>query len=194
MSMTQARRIQNKSPGIGWKKLILVVLGELSWRMGAVLSRLGKSSEVIPLKMTTIRNRLAVFKILSFWSLLSLKFSGFKKQWFAPTNQRFSESPKTCNIISYKKTTQPRTTAMLRPIFIQNPYLKLHANNWIGSLVLLEPPHNFHNLPSPSIRCWYVPLCGIYELLVDHSHFAKAQIPVLLSVSYQISIRVASPT
>ena len=56
MSMTKVRRIQNKSIRIGWKKLVLAALGVLSWRMAAVLSGLGKSSEVMSFKMTKFRS------------------------------------------------------------------------------------------------------------------------------------------
>ena len=56
MSMTKVRRIRNKNIGIGWKMLDLKTFGEQSWRTEAVLSGLGKSSEVMFFNMANFQS------------------------------------------------------------------------------------------------------------------------------------------
>jgi SAM-dependent methyltransferase len=56
---------------------VLAALGVLFWLMEAVLSKLGKSNEVTPLKMTIIRRCLAVSNMRSLWSMRSIRFFRF---------------------------------------------------------------------------------------------------------------------
>ena len=120
------------------------------------------------------------------------------KPLITPTNQSFSKPPKNCDIHFFKRKTQPCTSAMIGPIFIQNPFwisVCNHNSNRVNLehgfvLFICLKPHisglRFDIKPKNPIGCMYQ--FGICNYLVNFETFDYLNVSGFRNVCFQVEI------